>query len=167
MSSETRKRAEIFNKESNGKTIYVEQGNAKLISDGNATLDHAEIKADNIDVEVKDTLLNRASKMNAKWVIRTKAGKQKNETVINKWVREDRGAHHFTHAEGVESVDDCVFVAKEVIQEGDEVENIGIYVEADKFEDRATHSSNMPAKITLYNYAWEEDDGMFSHAEPV
>lgn len=165
LSSETRKRAEIFNKESNGKTIYVEKGNVKLISDGNATLDHAEIKADNIEVDVKDTLLNRASKMKAKWVIRLKAGKQKNETVINKWVREDRGKHHFTHTEGVESVDDCVFVAEEVIQEGDEVENIGIYVEADKFEDRATHTSNMPAKITLYNYAWEEDDSWCSHAE--
>ena len=165
LSSETRKRAEIFNKESNGKTIYVEQGNARLISDGNATLDHVKIKADNIEVEVKDTLLNRASQMNAKWIVRTKAGKQKNETIINKWVREDRGKHHFTHEEGVESVDDCVFVAEEVIQEGEEAENIGIYVEADKFEDRTTHTSNMPAKITLYNYAWEEDDGMFSHAE--
>ena len=165
LSSETRKRAEVFNKESNGKTIYAEQGNVRLISDGNATLDHVKIKANNIEVDVKDTLLNRASKMKAKWVIRLKAGKQRNETVINKWVREDRGKHHFTHEEGVESVDDCVFVAEEVIQEGDEVENIGIYVEADEFEDRATHTSNMPAKITLYNYAWEEDDGMFSHAE--
>ena len=50
LSSETRRRAEIFNKESNGKTIYIEKGNAKLISDGNATLDHAKIKADNIEV---------------------------------------------------------------------------------------------------------------------
>jgi hypothetical protein len=80
-------------------------------------------------------------------------------------VRIDSGKHHYTHAEGVESVDDCSFVARKVVQEGDEVENFGIFVEADEFEDRGIRTTNMPAKITLYNHAWAENDGLFSHAE--
>lgn len=164
LSSATRRESEIFNKRSNGKTLFVESGELKLRSDGSMVLDHVDAEADKITVEAKDTIFNRASKMKAKWIIRLKAGKQRNETVINKWVRESSGKHHFAHAEGVESIDDCSFIAQEVIQEGDEVENYGIFVEADKFEDRAAHTVNMPAKITLVNYAWEEDEDMFSSA---
>ncbi|MBR1734570.1 MAG: HNH endonuclease [Alphaproteobacteria bacterium] len=164
LSSATRREAEIFKQRSNGKTLFVESGELKLRSDGSMVLDHVDAEADKITVEAKDTIFNRASKMKAKWIIRLKAGKQRNETVINKWVRESSGKHHFAHAEGVESVDDCSFIAQEVIQEGDEVENYGIFVEADRFEDRAAHTLNMPAKITLVNYAWEEDEDMFSSA---
>lgn len=164
LSSATRKEAEIFKQRSNGKTLFVESGELKLLSDGSMVLDHVDAEADKITVEAKDTIFNRASKMKAKWIIRLKAGKQRNETVINKWVRESSGKHHFAHAEGVESIDDCSFIAQEVVQEGDEVENYGIFVEADKFEDRAAHTVNMPTKITLINYAWEEDEDMFSSA---
>ncbi|OUM70525.1 hypothetical protein PIROE2DRAFT_1404 [Piromyces sp. E2] len=164
LSSETRREAELYKKNANGKSLYAENGNIRIVSN-NIHTDHIVVDANNISMEAKNYIFNRASKMKAKWVIRIKAGKQRNETVINKWVREERGSHHFIHQEGVESIDDCIFVAENVIQEGDEVENIGIFVQANLYEDRATHTSNMPAKITLYNYAWEEDNGPFSSAE--
>ena len=85
--------------------------------------------------------------------------------MINKWVREERGSDYFTHQEGIKSIDYNTFKAKNLIQEGEEVENIGILVAADNYEDRAKYTSNMPAKTTLYNYAWERDEGFLSSAE--
>ncbi|MDR1982539.1 MAG: hypothetical protein LBQ08_01940, partial [Holosporaceae bacterium] len=164
LSSQTRQEAEVFKRASSGKTLFVESGEISLQADRDMTLDHVVADADNITCVAGQTIFNRASKMKAKWVIRLKAGKQRHETVINKWVRQESGKHHYTHAEGVESVDDCRFVARKVIQEGDDVENFGIFIEAEEFEDRGVHTVNMPAKITLFNYAWAEDEDLFSSA---
>jgi hypothetical protein len=165
LSSQTRREAEIFKQNSSGKTLFVEKGDAKVLGDQKISLDHIVADPDNISCVAGETILNRASKMKAEQEIRLRAPQQRHETVINKWTKIDSGKHHYTHAEGVESVDDCSFAARRVVQEGDEVENFGIFVEADEFEDRGTRTTNMPAKITLYNYAWAEKSGLLSHAE--
>jgi len=164
LSSETRKNAELIKKKYNDNTLYAGNGTIHIYGK-NLKFDHANFNAKNIFCEAENTLYNRASKMVAQDTIRTKAKEQKNETVINKRVKEFRGSDYFTHIEEIESVDECVFAGKNVIQEGDKVENIGTLIVADKYKDGATHTSNMPAKATLYNHAWERDEGLFSSAE--
>lgn len=162
LSSQTRQEAERFKQQANGESIFLEDGDLAIISDGNIKLDHQNVGANNIYCEAKNKLLNRASKMHAKWVIQLVADEQRHETVINKWVKYEGNSDEGTYTEGVSSIDDCGFIAQKVIQDGRKVDNIGIFVEADTFEDRAYQTTNMPAKITLYNRAWKENNGLLS-----
>ena len=166
LSSNTMRGVELVKKNYyNGSTISARNNNVCILANNNINNDHTDFEAKNIYIEAQNKLHNKATKMKAQDTIRTRAREQINETIINKSVREERGSDHFVHEERIESVDDCVFVARNMIQEGDKVNNIGTVVVADNYEDRATHTTNMPAKATLYNYAWERDEGLFSSAE--
>lgn len=164
LSSKTRKEAELFKQKANGKNICLEDGDVKIISDKDMTLDHLDIEANNIHCYAQGKILNWASKMKAKWIIEFEADEQRHETIIKKWVRSERKKHSGSHTEGIDSVDECLFKAEKVNQRGRKVDNIGIFVEAETFEDNAVHTTNMPAKITLYNYAWAEKNGFMSTA---
>ncbi|OUM67022.1 hypothetical protein PIROE2DRAFT_59015 [Piromyces sp. E2] len=149
----------------NGSTISVRNNNICILANNNIKNDHTDFEAKNLCIEANNKLYNNATNMKAQDTIRMSAQEQINKTIINKSVREERGSDHYLHEERIESIDDCIFVARNVIQEGDKVDNIGIIVVADNYEDRGTHTTNMPAKATLVNEAWKRDEGLFSSAE--
>lgn len=130
----------------------------------NVNLDHAKIFGDRVDMEIGQRLLNRASQIGAKTVIYIEADEQTNETVINKWSHDWRSGDNYVHTEGIESIDDCSFLAPIVIQKGTKIRNLGIAVNAKIFEDQGIDTLNMPASVVLHNYAHFEKSGLFGSA---
>ena len=142
--------------------IYSSNGPVVIQTDG-IDIDHGTIQGEGVYVRAQK-FHDRAGKIRSSTTICIDAQNQKNETVINKWSRDNHNGRNYAHAEGISSIDECEFSAPVVIQKGKQIENIGVKVEADIYEDQGELTTNMPARITLDNYAHAEKRGWFSRA---
>ena len=133
------------------------------IQTNSVDIDHGTIAGEGVHVAAKD-VRNRAGKIYSSTSICIDADNQRNETVINKWSQDIRHGRNYAHAEGISSIDKCELRAPIVIQKGKHIENIGIKVSADVYEDHGKWTSNMPARATLHNYSHVEKRRFFSRA---
>ncbi len=132
-----------------------------VVNAQNAHLVNTSVIGDRVVFDATN-LLDQASKLQATEVLYIRADRQRHETIIEKWIRDSRWGSNYVHAEGIKSVNECELIAPMIVQDGDTVQNLGISVQAMRFEDQATNTSNMPATIRLYNDSHAEKRGWFS-----